>query len=75
MRRLAFESTWEPKTSVIGGKAALCQISRRKMAFTSDCFYAVKPTHTVARPQAMVLDKKEGIIVCTQMFVPPEVIK
>ena len=64
---LAFDFNWEPKTSSSEEKLLYVKYPADKMAFTSDCIYAVKPTHTVADLKQMILEK-EGIIVRGKIY-------
>ncbi len=64
---LAFDFNWEPKTSSSEEKLLYVKYPADKMAFTSDCIYAVKPTHTVADLKRMILEK-EGIIVRGKIY-------
>ena len=64
---LAFDFNWEPKTSSSDEKLLYVKYPADKMAFTSDCIYAVKPTHTVADLRRMILEK-EGIIVRGKIY-------
>ena len=64
---LAFGFNWEPKTSSSDEKLLYVKYPADKKAFTSDCIYAVKPTHTVADLRRMILEK-EGIIVSGKIY-------
>ena len=64
---LAFDFNWEPKTSSSEEKLLYVKYPADKMAFTSDCIYAVKPTHTVADLRRMI-QQKEGIIVRGKIY-------
>ena len=64
---LAFGFNWEPKTSSSEEKLLYVKYPADKKAFTSDCIYAVKPTHTVADLRRMILEK-EGIIVRGKIY-------
>ena len=64
---LAFGFNWDPKTSSSEEKLLYVKYPADKMAFTSDCIYAVKPTHTVADLKRMILEK-EGIIVRGKIY-------
>ena len=64
---LAFDFNWEPKTSSSEEKLLYVKYPADKKAFTSDCIYAVKPTHTVADLRRMILEK-EGIIVRGKIY-------
>ena len=64
---LAFDFNWDPKTSSSEEKLLYVKYPADKMAFTSDCIYAVKPTHTVADLRRMILEK-EGIIVGGKIY-------
>ena len=64
---LAFGFNWEPKTSSTEEKLLYVKYPADKMAFTSDCIYAVKPTHTVADLRRMI-QQKEGIIVRGKIY-------
>ena len=64
---LAFDFNWDPKTSSSEEKLLYVKYPADKKAFTSDCIYAVKPTHTVADLRMMILEK-EGIIVRGKIY-------
>ena len=64
---LAFDFNWDPKTSSSEEKLLYVKYPADKKAFTSDCIYAVKPTHTVADLRRMILEK-EGIIVRGKIY-------
>ena len=64
---LAFDFNWDPKTSSSEEKLLYVKYPADKKAFTSDCIYAVKPTHTVADLRRMILEK-EGIIVGGKIY-------
>ena len=64
---LAFGFNWDPKTSSSEEKLLYVKYPADKKAFTSDCIYAVKPTHTVADLRRMILEK-EGIIVRGKIY-------
>ena len=64
---LAFGFNWEPKTSSSEEKLLYVKYPADKMAFTSDCIYAVKPTQTVAELRRLILEK-EGIIVGGKIY-------
>ena len=64
---LAFDFNREPKTSSSEEKLLYVKYPADKMAFTSDCIYAVKPTHTVADLRRMI-QQKAGIIVRGKIY-------
>ena len=64
---LAFGFNWEPKSSSSEEKLLYVKYPADKMAFTSDCIYAVKPTQTVAELRRLILEK-EGIIVGGKIY-------
>ena len=58
---LAFDFNREPKTSSLEEKLLYVKYPADKMAFTSDCIYAIKPTHTVADLRKMMLRKRASL--------------
>ena len=64
---IAFDFNRDPKTSSSEEKLLYVKYPADKKAFTSDCIYAIKPTHTVADLRRMILEK-EGIVVGGKVY-------
>ena len=64
---IAFDFNRDPKTSSSEEKLLYVKYPADKKAFTSDCIYAIKPTHTVADLRRMILEK-EGIVVGGKIY-------